>query len=168
MKLLVDIGNTTIKFAIFNYKKEIIVFLKISSRKFIVEKIFLQKIINALNKIKIILTDITLLALVSVRPMWDNLFYKLSLKLEIPFYQVKKNLSINQLIINISNFHNLGADFIVSSYAIINLFPKQNVILINMGTATTISLLKKEILLGTIIMPGLEISAESLFEQVGS
>lgn len=165
MKLLIDVGNTAIKFAILNYNKKIIIFLILSSKKNISKKKIKQKIINNLLKINLILTDIKLLALSSVRPMWDNLFYKLSTDLKIPFYQVKKNLSINRLKINIDNINNVGSDLIVSSYATLYLFSKKNIILINMGTATTISLLKKGTLLGVIIMPGLKIAAEALFKR---
>lgn len=69
MKLLVDIGNTAIKFAILNSSQEITSFLTISSRELIAEKNFRQKIITALDKIKLTLTDLTLLCLSSVRPM---------------------------------------------------------------------------------------------------
>ncbi|WP_374695966.1 type III pantothenate kinase [Spiroplasma endosymbiont of Polydrusus formosus] len=165
MKLLIDIGNTAIKFAILNRQKKIIVFLTMSSCKLAAEKNFHQKINTALSKINCNLTDLTLLALLSVRPMLDNLIYKLALDLKIPFYQVKKNLLTDRLITDIPNPRNLGADLIVCSYATLNLFSKQDVILVNMGTATTISLLKKGILLGTIIMPGLETSSEALFER---
>lgn len=54
---------------------------------------------------------------------------------------------------------------IVGSYATLDLYPNQDVILVNMGTATTISLLKQGTLLGTIIMPGLEAAAEALFNR---
>lgn len=166
MKLLVDIGNTAIKFAILNSQKKIIVFLTMSSRELVAEKNFRQKIITGLSTIKLVLTDLTLLALSSVRPMWDDLFYQLAADLKIPFYQVKKNLFITErLKTDIPNLRNLGADLIVGSYATLVLFPKQDVILVNMGTATTISLLKQGILLGTIIMPGLETAAEALFER---
>ncbi|WP_338966520.1 MULTISPECIES: type III pantothenate kinase [unclassified Spiroplasma] len=165
MKLLVDIGNTAIKFAILNSSQEITSFLTISSRELIAEKNFRQKIITALDKIKLTLTDLTLLCLSSVRPMWDDLFYQLALDLQIPFYQVKKNLAIERLAIDIPNPRNLGADLIVGSYATLDLYPNQDVILVNMGTATTISLLKQGTLLGTIIMPGLEAAAEALFNR---
>ncbi|ALA97603.1 transcriptional regulator [Spiroplasma kunkelii CR2-3x] len=165
MKLLVDIGNTAIKFAILNSQKKIIVFLTMSSSELVDEKNFRQKIITGLSTIKLVLTDLTLLALSSVRPMWDDLFYQLVADLKIPFYQVKKNLFTERLKTDITNLCNLGADLIVGSYATLVLFPKQDVILVNMGTATTISLLKQGILLGTIIMPGLETAAEALFER---
>ncbi|WFG95813.1 type III pantothenate kinase [Spiroplasma citri] len=165
MKLLVDIGNTAIKFAIFNPQKKIIVFLTMASRELVAEKNFQQKIITGLSTIKLVLTDLTLLVLSSVRPMWDDLFYKLAVDLKIPFYQVKKNLATDRLKTEIPNPRNLGADLIVGSYATLALFPKQDVILVNMGTATTISLLKQDTLLGTIIMPGLETAAEALFER---
>ncbi|WHQ36434.1 type III pantothenate kinase [Spiroplasma sp. SV19] len=165
MKLLVDIGNTAIKFAILNPSQEITPFLTIASRELIAEKNFRQKIIIALNKINLTLSNLTLLCLSSVRPMWDDLFYQLASDLKIPFYQVKKNLIIDRLIIDIPNPRNLGADLIVGSYATLDLCPGQNVILVNMGTATTISLLKQGTLLGTIIMPGLEAAGEALFNR---
>lgn len=165
MKLLIDIGNTAIKFAILNPAQEITSFLAISSRELIAEKNFRQKTITALDKIKLTLANLTLLCLSSVRPMWDDLFYQLALDLQIPFYQVKKNLTIERLAIDILNPRNLGADLIVGSYATLELYPAQDVILVNMGTATTISLLKQGTLLGTIIMPGLEAAAEALFNR---
>lgn len=165
MKLLVDIGNAAIKFAVLNQTQEITSFLTISSRELIAEKNFRQKIITDLDKIDLTLTELTLICLSSVRPMWDDLFYQLALDLKIPFYQVKKNLAIERLAIDIPNPRNLGADLIVGSYATLDLYPKQNVILVNMGTATTISLLKEGTLLGTIIMPGLKTAGEALFNR---
>ncbi|WP_425379497.1 type III pantothenate kinase [Spiroplasma endosymbiont of Stenodema calcarata] len=165
MKLLVDIGNTAIKFAVLNRQQKITVFLVISSRELIAEKNFRQLMTTALNKIKLSLTDFTLICLSSVRPMWDDLFCQLAFDLKISFYQVKKNLAFDRLGIDIPNPRNLGADLIVGSYATLDLCPNQDVILINMGTATTISLLKQGVLFGTIIMPGLEVAAEALFNR---
>ena len=73
---------------------------------------------------------------------------------------VKTGLIVNKY----KNPHEIGSDIIAGCVAAINLFPRQNIIVADLGTATTIAAIndKKEFYGGTI-MPGIKTQADSLF-----
>ena len=164
MYLLIDIGNTAIKFA--NYDgQEINHFLTLPSQNLIIEKHLLQKINAAFNKIGITWAMIKLICLSSVRPMWDGIIRDLASNHHLAFYQLKKNLVINDFTINVPNPHNLGTDLLAVAYASYHEFNKNDSIVINMGTATTITMVKDHQFEGTVIMPGLATASEALFSR---
>ncbi|AGM25169.1 type III pantothenate kinase [Spiroplasma chrysopicola] len=162
MEVLVDIGNTAIKFAISD-NKNLIPFLIIPSQNILTEKYLFDKLEMGIIAIGKKLKDIRLLCLSSVRPMWDNLFRQLAQDMQWAFYQVKTNLTVPESFLAVPNPRNVGADILVGAYAAVQNYQKDNCIIVNMGTATTITLVKQKQLIGTIIMPGLETSAIALF-----
>ena len=57
----------------------------------------------------------------------------------------------------------IGADLIAAAMGAVNLYPKTNLIIVDMGTATTLEIVTKEKeFLGGTIMPGLKISVNAL------
>lgn len=155
MYLLVDIGNTAVKLAITNNHK-------------IIRKIILtsDKVIKVKQLIKILqdnVSSIKIVALSSVKPIWNQTIKKLAHALKVPFYQVKNNLHINDFKININNPTRLGSDILMSAYGGFKKYINQDVIIVSFGTATTISMIKQNVFEGAIIMPGLKISAKALF-----
>ena len=62
-----------------------------------------------------------------------------------------------------SNPKEIGADLIAAAMGAVELYPGKNLIIIDMGTATTAELVSKDKeFLGGIIMPGLKISVDAL------
>lgn len=72
---------------------------------------------------------------------------------------VKTGLSVTKF----KNAHEIGADLICSAVGAINLHPNANILIVDMGTATTITAVSKakEFLTG-LIMPGIKTQSESL------
>lgn len=65
--------------------------------------------------------------------------------------------------IKINHPNELGADLIASSLAAIHHYPRKNIVLIDMGTATTISVInQKQEYLGVAILPGMKLSMDVL------
>lgn len=65
--------------------------------------------------------------------------------------------------INYPNPKEIGADLIAAAIGGINLYPNRDMIIVDMGTATTLELVSKEnVFLGGSIMPGLKISVDAL------
>jgi len=75
---------------------------------------------------------------------------------------VRSDLTSN-LKITINNPKELGADLIANSLAAIKRYSNKNIILIDMGTATTISVInQKQEYLGVAILPGMKLSMDAL------
>lgn len=158
-KILVDVGNTALKFAWYDdqkLKKQVI----LNSNKMISAK----KILKILRKKQINFQKIALLALSSVKPIWDKKIKKIANMLHITFYQIKSNLQVKDFVIKYDDPNKIGADLLMSAYAGFKKYPHRDLIIISFGTATTISLIRNNVLEGTIIMPGLKISGEALFK----
>jgi type III pantothenate kinase len=67
--------------------------------------------------------------------------------------------------LNIKNPLELGADRIANAVAALNLYPKQDLIIVDYGTATTFCAVSKESeYLGGAIIPGIKLAMESLFK----
>ncbi|MBN9542938.1 MAG: type III pantothenate kinase [Alphaproteobacteria bacterium] len=87
------------------------------------------------------------------------------------FFEIKPGVKTGIILDKYKNPSEIGADLVVASIAASNKFPSQNIIIIDMGTATTITTInsKKEFLGGSIIpgiktqMSAISSSAEKLF-----
>lgn len=65
--------------------------------------------------------------------------------------------------INYKNTHEVGADRIADAIAASKLFPEKNLIVIDLGTATTFEVISKErCYLGGVIIPGIHIAMKAL------
>ncbi len=67
--------------------------------------------------------------------------------------------------IQYKNTHEVGADRIADAIAAMHLFPEKNLIVIDLGTATTFDILSKDrAYLGGVIIPGIHIAMKALNE----
>ncbi|QGR02262.1 type III pantothenate kinase [Ehrlichia ruminantium] len=161
--LIIDIGNTNIKFGICINNK-IIQTIRISSqpRKTADEYfVFFSSMVNQLH-----IDDFTITSIIisSVVPSITK-----------PIIELSTNyFNINPIIIN--NYHAdicnikidlndklLGSDRLASIIGAVTLYPNKNLLVISMGTATVFNLISKErSIYGQVIAPGVHIMAQSM------
>ncbi len=161
--LTIDIGNTHIVFGLF-YSSELIESKRIATDRLKTEDEYYVIIKNLFGDI-ISLEKISNVILSSVVPPLTRVFDHLTKK------YIKKNCIIVSsktdlgLIFPMENPENIGADLLVNAFAAKEIY-KTNVIVCDLGTATTIQLVGKNgYFYGTSIIPGIVTSANSLFNK---
>lgn len=162
MLMVIDAGNTTIQGGIYQDEKLILQFRKPTIKGTSSDElgIFLKTV---LRENSIDYTKITKIGCCSVVPSINHSLSNACIKYfnkEALFIQagIKTGLKLKY-----SNPKEIGADRIAGAIAATKLFPEQNLIIIDMGTATTIDIVTKEKeYLGGVILPGLKISEEAL------
>lgn len=162
MNLCIDVGNTQIQGGVFRNDELIIQFRKTSWLKFSSDEIglFLRSVLRE-NRI-----DPDKIQGISVCSVVPGLNHSLSsgcikyLHIE-PFFLragVKTGLEIKY-----RNPLEVGADRIANAIAAVELFPGKNIIIVDLGTATTFCAISKtKEYLGGTILPGVQISMEVL------
>jgi type III pantothenate kinase len=162
MLLCIDIGNTQIYGGIYINDELVLQFRKTSQQNFSSDEfgIFLKSVIRENNyDIK----DIDAISICSVVPDKDHSIRNGCIKyINIsPFFLqpgVKTGLKIKY-----KNPHEVGADRIANAIAALSLYPNNNLIVVDFGTATTFCVISKnKEYLGGIILPGIRISMEAL------
>lgn len=163
MILTIDVGNTTIQGGLFDEDgKNVLIFRRSTSRDLSSDEagLFFRNVIE-LNGFDY--TKITQIACCSVVP---SLNYSLSnalkkyFKIDCLFVQagIKTGLKLKY-----SNPKEIGADRIAAAIGASNLYEGKNLIVVDMGTATTIDIITKEKeYLGGAILPGIKMSSSSL------
>ncbi|HEV2614232.1 MAG TPA: type III pantothenate kinase [Gammaproteobacteria bacterium] len=162
MQLCLDVGNSHIFGGIFNDDKISLRFRHATALHNTSDElgIFLKAVIKEngcdIKKIK----DI---AISSVVPSLDYSLRSACIKyFNINPLFISSEIKTN-LTIKIDQPSELGADLIADAVAATQLFPKKNIIIISMGTATTFSAInKKQEYLGVAILPGMRLSMEAL------
>ncbi len=158
--LIGDIGNTSTKLCLIEYKSFKIKKLIYFKSKKILSNIFLKKILKKMIK-KHPIKRVALFS--SVVPKYKYIiknflkkFYKIKLR------EIKEN-KINKVIkINIKNKKQVGSDRIANAVGVFKIY-KSNCIVLDFGTATTFDVITKEgIYNGGIIAPGVSLSLNSL------
>ena len=152
--LVGDIGNTSTKLSILNFKFDIKKSYNIDTSKLYKKKNiskFLKKFLNKkLNK-KILFS--------SVVPKAYKLFKDCLNERNFQTYEIK-DLKIKKILkINIDNFNQLGSDRIVNAIGSIK---AKNCIVIDFGTATTFDILINGEYDGGVIAPGVDLSIKNL------
>tara|TARA_B100000989_G_scaffold253315_1_gene201711 strand:- start:6575 stop:7291 length:717 start_codon:yes stop_codon:yes gene_type:complete len=145
MDLIVDIGNSQIKTTFFNNS---VIFKKESFDSSDYKSIF--NIINSHTFNKIFVSSLRIQS--KFKDMYHNkkIFY-FNNELDIP------------LKINYKNIHNLGKDRIAAMVGANKLFPKKNLLVIDIGTCITLDVLSKDReFLGGRISPGLKMRYQSI------
>lgn len=163
MLLLIDIGNSNITLGISD-DKEVLNTLRIDTK--LPEngadyyKNFLDNLIENYD-IPVIESAVLCSVVAEVSPMIIN-----AVKERFKIVPIIVDHNINTgLSFNINNIHTLGADRIANAAAACNLY-SGNLIVIDFGTATTFCTVTEDgEYLGGAIMPGIGISAESLYEK---
>ncbi|MCJ7801741.1 MAG: type III pantothenate kinase [Candidatus Marinimicrobia bacterium] len=165
MILALDIGNTTIHGGVFKDEELIFQFRKTSKNHGSSDEIgvFLHSVLT-MNKInpdeikEIALCSVVPDAVYSIRNACIKYFNRSPFELQAG---VKTGLKIRY-----RNPLEVGADRIANSIAAIHRYPNNNLIIVDFGTATTFCVINKDKeYLGGIIVPGINISLESLVQR---
>ncbi len=156
MLILIDVGNTSIKFGFANKDSILHSFTLPSEREMhSVDSLGLQ-IYTMLQSIQCDCKAIEALCLSSVVPAFDAFFEEISRKYlnNTQVLIVGKNLEV-PLENKYDNPREVGADRLVAAYAARSLHPEEkSIISIDYGTATTFDCVYEEAYLGGLICPG--------------
>lgn len=146
MKLIIDIGNTTVKTALFKAKQ--------LQKTAIFDECTLQNILSFVNN-----NDISSTIISSVKEINADI-EKLIYHFDALLLDVNTNLPI---IIDYKTPHTLGRDRIAAVVGASVLFPKQDVLVFDAGTCLTVDFITKEkVYKGGRISPGLEMRYKAL------
>lgn len=162
MVLTIDIGNTTIQGCLFEENKNLLTFRKSTNPNFSSDEIgmFLRNVIS-LNEFDY--KKIESISCCSVVPSLNHSTsnaFKKYFGIEGLFVQsgIKTGLKLKY-----SNPKEIGADRIAASIGANLLYNNKNLIVVDMGTATTVDVITKDCeYLGGAILPGIKMSVNSL------
>lgn len=165
MLLCLDIGNSNICGGVFNNNKLELQFRYDSSNNKITSDqfgIFLRNVLQINN------IDYTLIKFVGIASVVPELDYSIRAAC-IKYINRKPPTFLNcdieglNIVIKTKNPHELGADFIAEAMAGRYLFPNENIIIFDLGTATTCCYITKNgEYLGGSITPGIRLMMEAL------
>ena len=145
MKLVIDIGNTLVKVALFE-KKKIIKTISFKNITFEVIKCFIEN-----NKITNTIVS-------SVKDDSKEL-----LRIINDFNAIVLNKNVKYPIkINYNNINDLGKDRLAAIIGAINLYTNKNILILDIGTCLTIDLVNNNNYLGGRISPGLDMRYKAL------
>lgn len=162
MLLAVDIGNTNIAFGCVDDEDKVLLFERISTNHNATSAEYASLIKNILEINSFNISDISAAIMSSVVPSVTNTvreairkLFKVEVMLAGPGVKTGLNILID-------NPAQLGSDQAVDAVAAINQYPVP-LIIIDMGTATTVSVVdKKKNYRGGLIMTGMKIAADAL------
>jgi type III pantothenate kinase len=162
MLLCLDVGNTHILGGIFN-NKNIITLFRYATHLIGTADQFGISLINLLQANHINSENIKAVAVCSVVPSYDyTIHHTFSRYFEAQYFILKAGVKTG-LNIKVKNPNEVGADRIANAIGAINTFPQKNLMIIDMGTATTVCVInKKHDYLGGAILPGLRLGMEAL------
>ena len=144
MRLIIDIGNTLVKYALFNNDK-----LLQLSKKNEVDHNYINQIISK-NSVNSVIVS-------SVRKQID---WNVNTKLIVLNHTTKLPITINY-----ETPKTLGNDRIANVVAASVLYPNKNILIIDAGTCITFDLIDlNRVFLGGRISPGIEMRYKSLYE----
>ena len=162
MILCLDVGNTQMNCGVVEKDKFILTFRKTSKNKSSSDEsgVFLRSVLreNSIDP-----SNIKQIAMCSVVPEAIHSLNNACIKyFNLEPFLLKAGVKTG-LRIKYRNTLEVGTDRIANAIAGINLYPNNNLIIIDFGTATTFCAISKECdYLGGVILPGLRISMESL------
>lgn len=164
MLLCLDVGNTHIFGGVYVKKKLQQQFRYPSSSPCTSDQlgIFFK---NVLRENDLDLKKVSSIAICSVVPTLNYSIRSAFLKYFSldPFFLTVENTP--KLKIKYKNPHEVGADRLSNALAAIDKFPDKNILVIDLGTATTVDAISKEpAYLGGVITPGMSISMKALYE----
>lgn len=162
MLLCLDVGNTHILGGVFD-GSQIVARFRYSTQMIGTADQFGIFLINilAINKIKP--EQIQATAVSSVVPSYDyTLRHTISLYLPSHYYSIQAGVKTG-LNIKVKNPNEVGADRIAAAIGAVNTYPNKDLIIIDMGTATTVDVItKNRDYIGGAIMSGMRLAMESL------
>jgi type III pantothenate kinase len=120
-------------------------------------------LINILQAHKINSTQVTAVAISSVVPSFDyTIRHTITNYFTADYFMLRAGVKTG-LNVKCINPNEVGADRIANAIGAVNAFPNKNIIVVDMGTATTLCVItKKRDYLGGAILPGMRLSMESL------
>lgn len=161
-----DIGNTHICPIFYNNNGDILKSFRIPTKMELTEDVLFSILKNLIENTEIKLDNIEDVIISSVVPHLNEIFIYLSRKyFNInPKYVSLKYLQESDLTIQGGVERGLGADRIVDILSAKKLYPDKYVIIIDFGTATTFDVIRNNKYLCGAILPGINLSITSLFE----
>lgn len=164
MLLVIDVGNTTIVYGVYK-DNELVHDFRISTDKIRTSDEYGLIFMNSLTHSNI---DPSVIYDVIISSVVPNLTHTLS-SMSIKFFNKKPTFVSSELKlglnINYDNPKEVGADRIVNAVAVIKLY-KIPAIIIDIGTAMTFCIIDEDKnYLGGMILPGIGISSEALFQR---
>ncbi len=164
MLIAFDIGNTHIVTGVLDDKGSLITSFRIATKDNITEDELFSYLKNITDFNKIPLTNVTGIIVSSVVPGL----------IRICDYLAKKYFNLTPLIINLNlklpftfakglNNSGFGADRIIDIVQGLKLFPNKDLVIFDFGTATTYEILINSVYVGGGILPGINMSINSLF-----
>lgn len=163
MLLCLDVGNTHVLGGVFD-KDNLVARFRYATHLIGTADQFGMFLLNILQANKIAPATIKAISIGSVVPSYDYTLrramsiYLSSAKLFVLAAGEKTGVNVKT-----KNPGEVGSDLIASAIGAIAAFPNQNIIIIDMGTATTVcAVTKKRDYLGVSILPGMRLSMESL------
>ncbi|MBU0487989.1 MAG: type III pantothenate kinase [Bacteroidetes bacterium] len=147
MNLVIDIGNTAIKFGLFENNA--------LSKSFRVDSFRTPELKKAIKKAKRIIVS-------SVKDTDEGLHEMIPKGSDCLFFTTALKLPVT---INYRTPKTLGADRLIGACAAVNLYPGKNILVIDAGTCITYDVVdKNKVYQGGSISPGLEMRYKSLRE----
>lgn len=162
MLLCLDVGNTHIMGGVFN-GDELLVRFRYATHLVGTADQFGMFLLNILRANQIDPYDIKATAVSSVVPSCDfTIKHTVGLYLRSRYFVLQAGAKTG-LNIKYKNPNEVGADRIANAIGAIHAFPNKNLIIVDMGTATTLcAITSKRDYLGGSILPGLRLGMESL------
>ena len=162
MLLCLDVGNTHILGGVFK-ENNLIMRFRYATHLIGTADQFGIFLLNILATQNISPQDIKATAVSSVVPSYDfTIKHTISLYLKSSFFVLQAGVKTG-LNIRYKNPNEVGADRIANAIGAIHAFPNKNIIVIDMGTATTLcAISKSRDYLGGAILPGMRLGMESL------
>lgn len=162
MLLCLDVGNTHILGGVFS-KDHLLMRFRYATHLIGTADQFGIFLINILEANNISPAEIKATAVCSVVPGCDyTIRHTIALYLKSEYYMLQAGVKTG-LNIRYKNPNEVGADRIASAIGATHAFPNKNLIIVDMGTATTVDAIsKKRDYLGGSILPGMRLGMESL------
>ena len=158
MYLIGDIGNTDIKFCLFNNKLKLV--RKIRLKTSLLNNNYLANNLKFINKYK---SKITKVLISSVVPLaYKNIKKFIEKSIKINCIELKK-LKLNNLLKIKVNKKQIGSDRLANAIAVID--KKRNFIVVDFGTATNFDVVIKDSYIGGILAPGVGLSLNTLSDK---
>jgi type III pantothenate kinase len=162
MLLCLDVGNTHILGGVFDGENLILRF-RYATPMLGTSDQFGIFLINILKANQIEPENISATAVCSVVPSYDyTIKHTIISYIKSSYFVLQAGVKTG-LNIKYKNPNEVGADRIANAIGAINAFPNKNIIIVDMGTATTLcAITKTRDYLGGAILPGLRLSMEAL------
>lgn len=163
MLLAIDIGNTHIVTGILDNNGEVLLTFRVASNDKLTEDEYFSYLRNISEFNKIDIKNIEGIIVASVVPNLITIFQFLGKKyFHIDPMIVGPDIKIPFTFAPNLNPTGFGADRIIDIVQALEEYPDKNLIIIDLGTATTFDVLKKNVYVGGAILPGIEMSINAL------